>query len=209
MNIDLIKRKFSSIVLDIPKIEPDNWDTWWEWWEKHSNPMTKIYSSHNGGPGLKTWNGVQIYGDHEKTEDYWNIETVKCQDLFPKMFENIFQIPMNILRIRAVTSTGFFPPHKDYTYPTISCRINLFNNNPTSTFLYLNFKDTKIKKPYIQELPKESNTWIYSDHNQDHATFYNKPYFKILLMVLGKWREEELNLLIEKSISKYPEYFIE
>lgn len=202
-----LKRDFSSVVLDIPKIEPDNWDDWWVWWEKNAKDLTKIYASQNGQPGLNHWKGVQIYGDTEPF-DPWNIETVDCTKEFPKMFENIFKIPMDIQRIRAVTSKGMFTPHKDHPFPVMSCRINVFDNNPMPTFAYLNFNDKK-RKMYNQQLPETSNTWIYPDQTQDHTTFYHAGHFKILFMLLGKWREDELNELIEKSIEKYPDYYVE
>ena len=203
-----LNRKFSSLVLDIPKIEPDNWDDWWSWWDTHSKPLTKVYSSINGEPGLNHWHGVQIYGDDE-VFDPWNITTVDCTKEFPKMFENIFKIPMDIQRIRAVTSKGMFTPHKDHPFPLLSCRINLFDDNPGSTFAYLNFTDGIKRKLYRQQLPETSNTWVYPDWLQDHTTFYHPGRFKILFMLLGQWRSDELNELIERSIEKYPEYHIE
>jgi hypothetical protein len=200
-------KSFSSMVLDLPVIEPDNWDNWWAWWGQHSKPLTKIYSSRNGDPGLNHWHGVQIYGTDEGF-DPWDIKTVDCQKEFPKMFENIFKIPMDIQRIRAVTSKGMFTPHKDHNFPLLSCRVNVFDNNPKSTFGYVGFTD-KPRSFYLQQLPKTSNTWIYNDHIQDHTTFYNPKHFKILFMLLGRWRSDELNTLIDQSIETYPNYFVE
>jgi len=202
-----LNKTFSSCVLDIPKIEPDDWDQWWSWWETNSKPLTKIYTSQNGAPGLNHWHGVQIYGEPEPN-DPWDITTVDCTKEFPKMFENIFKIPMDIQRIRAVTSKGMFTPHKDHPFPVMSCRINVFDNNPAPTFAYVNFNDKK-RKMYNQQLPETSNTWIYPDQTQDHTTFYHPGHFKILFMLLGKWREDELNTLIDKSVDTYPDYFIE
>ena len=203
-----LNRQFSSLVLDIPKIEPDNWDDWWVWWDENAKPMTKIYSSRNGDPGLNHWHGVQIYGTHDEGEDPWDIISVDCTKLFPKMFETIFKLPIDIVRIRAVTSKGMFTPHKDHSHPVLSIRINLFDNNPVPTFYYLNFTD-KQRKMYKQQLPETSNTWIYADHIQDHTTFYHQGHFKILFMIFGTWRSEELNELIERSVEKYPDYYIE
>jgi hypothetical protein len=202
-----LNRTFSSMVLDLPKIEPDDWDEWWIWWEKNSKPLDKVYSSQNGEPGLNHWHGVQIYST-EEVFDPWNISTVDCQKEFPKMFENIFKLPMDIQRIRAVTSKGMFTPHKDHPFPLLSCRINIYDNNTGPTFAYVNAND-KQRKMYWQQLPETSNTWVYPDHIQDHTTFYVPGKFKILFMVLGHWHSDELNMLIEKSIVKYPNYFIE
>lgn len=204
-----LKRNFSSLVLDLPKIEPDNWDDWWAWWEKNAKPLTKIYSSQNGQPGLNHWHGVQIYGTHDDGDDPWNIESVDCTKEFPKMFETIFKLPMDIRRIRAVTSKGMFTPHKDHPMPVLSIRVNFFDNNPVPTFAYLNFNGVKQEKMYRQQLPETSNTWIYPDHVQDHTTFFHEGHHKILFMMFGEWRDDELNELIEQSIEKYPEYYKE
>jgi hypothetical protein len=202
-----LNRTFSSCVLDIPKIEPDDWELWWSWWETNAKPLTKVYSSINGDPGLNHWHGVQIYGD-DAPFDPWNITKVDCTKEFPKMFENIFKIPMDIQRIRAVTSKGMFTPHKDHPFPVLSCRINLYDNNPGPTFGYVNAND-RPRKFYLQRLPDTSNTWVYQDHTQDHTTFYNNKHFKILFMLLGRWRSDELNELIDRSVQKYPEYYVE
>jgi hypothetical protein len=206
-NYPNIRNDFLSTILDIPRIVPDDWDTWWDYWNKESKRLSKVYASQNGEPGLNHWHGVQIYGD-DTVFDPWDIKTVDCQHLFPKMFETIFSLPINIQRIRAVKSLGMFTPHKDHPFPLLSCRVMFHDTNPTPTFFYL--ANNKVSFQHVPKLEEEnnSNTWIYPDQSCDHGTFHSTDYEKILFMILGEWDTEKLNELIDRSLEKYKDFVI-
>jgi hypothetical protein len=186
-----------SAVLNIPRIEPDNWNIWWSWWAEHYSDVYKAKGNHNTGPGLNKWQGLDIYRteDYDADKDPYIAKYVDCQHIFPNMFANLKSIPLKISHIRAVQSTQQFTPHRDHNKPATSLRVMLYDNNPTDTFFYL-LSNGKLK---FQTFPKNSNTWIYYDHLVKHGTHYKVNHFKIILQIWGKWDTIGLEQLLEHS----------
>lgn len=198
----VLHQEFNSVVLDIPKIEPDDWDLWWKFWNENKQVMTKVYPSHNSGPGLQRWEGIQIVNEGNIFEDPWDIQTIECRHLFPNMFKLLDNIPMDIKRIRAVTSTGSFKPHTDHRFDYLSLRVMFYDNNPGPTFYYVNNN----RSVEFQKLPETSNTWIYKDQTRLHGSYHIPKHEKILFMIFGKWRSTELQEVVDRSLVKYKDY---
>lgn len=192
-----------SCVLDIPKIEPDNWNLWWELWNLNKKPVKKIEQNHN--KSFVEWEGFEIFRkDTVEPTTLYDFYYFNLEKYFPKMFLSISKLPLTVKNIIAVSSKNFVLPHTDFNKKNFySIRCMLFNNNLNSTFYYY-----KNYKKVYQELPNTSNTWIYNDSIYPHGTDFNSKFFKILLIISGEIIEDKMSMLIEQSIRKYEHYCI-
>jgi hypothetical protein len=185
-----------STLLIFPKIVPTDWDQWWEVWNKNSTIIKKNVKNHNADQAL--WTGFNIYvkpGIDPVALTGYIAPFIDCTDLFPALFNNISNLPVDVKVIRAVSSYGEINPHTDFTSPRISVRTMLYDSNPTQTFYY--FID---HKKIYQDIPEDTNTWCYWDHKFKHGTDYDKNYYKILLMYFGDTKE---NFDLTPSLQKY------
>lgn len=199
----MLQSKIISCVLDVEKIEPDNWELWWQYWNGHKSKVVKKNTNHNRS--FADWEGMDLYRSifYDTQKDIYSCKYYPIDKLFPNMLKNILALPIKISFIRALSSLEAVSLHNDFDYPTTSLRIMLYDNNKIPTFFYK--CNGKIK---VQKLPNSSNCWIYDDHKCYHGTLYQKNYFKILLMIVGMWDEVELEKLVDKSLNKYHEYCV-
>lgn len=176
-----------SVVVDLPRLEPSDWGKWWAHWDKNSKMLTKENTNHNtykaGG-----WCGFDCYRKpyyNPKATAYMS-SLVDCSAVFPELYTFIDCIPMEVYLVRILESMSAFVPHNDFTKPHYAWRTLLFDNNPSSTFYYMNGEE----KIY-QRLPdKESNTWVFKDHITKHGTDYDPRYKKLLITYYGENRND-------------------
>ena len=193
-----------STPLHLPRVEPINWDNWWTLWYKESRPVKKIQTNHN--TYTAPWRGFDIWVkpgiDTEETTKYKS-KNLNCPELFPSIFDNIDQFPIDIEVVRFVSSIGEVFPHTDYDSESLSVRSLVYDNNVRPNFYYL--KDTKRE---YQLLPPDTNTWAYWDHKRKHGTNWYFGHSKILITYFGKPREGVYQDMLTKNAQQYQEYVI-
>jgi hypothetical protein len=164
---------FISSPLQIPVIQPANWDKWWDLWFKESSTVQKISKNHN--QYAAPWKGFDIWvksGINSESDTQYRAKNVNCPELFPSIFDNLDKFPIDVDIVRIVSSMGHVAPHHDFLDE---------NNNIRSTFYY----QVDDKKVY-QKLPSTTNTWMYWDHKRKHGTDYYFGHSKLLITYFGK-----------------------
>lgn len=189
-----------SKVLDIPKLTPTNWDLWWDIWHHNAKPLERYQQNHNK-PGK--WIGFDCYrGDtyNPLTEGYYNSELVDCSSVLPDLIDNIKPLFHTLFLVRILQSTATFFPHSDFKDEEhIAVRTLLYDENPSSTFYYI-INNEKV----YQNLPLNSNTWIYKDHLVQHGSDFDERYKKLLVTYYGFINVEQINTIYNSTL--YDEY---
>jgi len=218
------------VPLDIPKIEPDDWDLFWQLWNEKNADITR------GNPkesqywkGLCCWLNPEI--DHTKF-NYSNTVIDDWSKHFPKMFEQIFNcLPFySIEKVVLWSNINEVNPHFDpdaviYPFPD-SLRIMLWNTNDQPTF-YVNkwperssdFNPPSVKvrtggtgygiksarvpqedRMYVN-IPTDTNTFVFNNGAFLHGADLAKP--KIIMAVKGRPDIYKWLRALETSYEKY------
>jgi hypothetical protein len=205
--------------IDLPLIEPDDWNVFWEIWNNHSGFMTKLknYRSSSaipivpGAPILQKnlWQGMEIYSTPESVPG-WLAPVVDIKEKLPKLYKTISTLPINnVVRATLVQSHSDFLPHHDSNYKRWLFRANFYVTSPTPQF-YVTTPGTpteQFDKKFIN-LPKETNWFAYDDTKCRHGSDYHSDYPKILLQVMTSTIADNTEI-INRSIEKYKNYTIE
>lgn len=213
------------LTVPVPRIEPDNWELFWKLWEENKEKSKKyadvwdnvcIYANPN-----LTSNQLQteypIFSP-ERIQD-WSSH-------FPKMFNQISEaMPfVSIDKITIASNVKTVPLHFDaikkiYPWPN-ALRVMLWDTNEKPTFYLTKWQEEMFNYPiiscikpelnqlyYKQEvgndekiyvnLPKESNTFVYSNGAFLHGADLGK--FKIIMIIWGtpdkdKWKKRLLEI---------------
>lgn len=194
-----------SFPLDIPKIQVDDVELWRATYTEHKKIIDKTARNHNGFSGA--WVGMDIYHgpNYDSSNDIYTANYVDCRDLFPNMFKTILEhIPMDINCIRVATSIKPFIPHTDFSYPIVSLRTILHEQNDVPTFFYVNKNGDKV----YQTLPPTTNTWIYNDSTMLHGSDKLPNKAKVLFMYYGVPNFAKIRDLADRSIARYQNYVV-
>ena len=216
--------------LDIPRIEPDDWDLFWKLWNEKNSDITR------GNPkesqywkGLCCWLNPSI--DHTKF-NYSNTVIDDWSRHFPKMFAQIRAcLPfVSLEKIVLWSNINTVNPHFDpdaviYPFPD-SLRIMLWDTNEQGTF-YMNKWPARTEdfnplpvtvrtngtgygiKPervpvedrmYVN-LPPETNTFVFNNGAFLHGADLAKP--KIIMAVKGRPNIYKWLKALEASYNKY------
>lgn len=186
--------------LDIPKIEPNNWDEWWEVWAT-AEEVFKHRNTHNNFNKDALWKGLDLYRRTDNFKKYHayqaplapNVPVV--QDLVEQIHEHCIFSP---LLIRVIENIVPVLPHSDYPFTgKYEFRAMMWDTykTPTWTFNY-NGEDRKLV------LPNDTNSFWYLDNPVTHASIYDPKYSKGLLQVYGTPKSNASELL-DRSINKY------
>jgi|694.fasta_scaffold76793_4 hypothetical protein len=193
-----------STPIIFPYVQPVDWNAWWELWYRENRIVNKVEKNHNQYGVL--WRGFDIYvkpGIDSIKETHYKAINLNCPELFPCIFENIDQLPIDVDIVRAVSSFGRVLPHRDQESTAVSVRSMLYDNNVRDTFYYNINNNIQ-----YQKLPDDSNTWAYWDNKVTHGTDWYMGHSKILIMYFGKTKQLESDLILKKSQSHYTEYVI-
>lgn len=162
------------------------------------------------------WNHVIIRSpsivpkEHEIPGSGWTAEfrkkfpeVINVVELMPYKEINYVYILEQIIEVQPHFDVVSKNPN-DFLEPA-TYRITLLLDD-INTFYICN--DNDCKKITHPVLPKETNSWVFSNKNYKHGSKLSsiKDARKILLAVSGKLNPTEHNLLINRSINKYREY---
>jgi hypothetical protein len=196
--------------LDIPRIEPDDWDVFWNIWNTYSGPLTKQFlnngSEINPKTAPKIWRGLDLY-DAWPYGTAWQPPLFEADRLFPKMFKTIFDLNLKSLyRVRVISSLMPVGAHSDDSADKWSIRAFLHHPSTEQQWYFTIPNDRNGPRKYLR-MPEDTNWFAYHDNLAWHGTDYDAQHPKILLQLYSKPILTSDDL-IQRSFSKYKDYTI-
>jgi len=184
--------------LNVPRIEPNNWDEWWDIWNTYSGDAKKKFETHN--PIKTEWRSLEIYRYTENSPIIDNIvyecprapESPVITDLVRQIKE---AIPGIVRYIRVIENKSFVSLHSDNDSPQPQFRTLLWTTN--SKLNWILRRNNEIRKP---ELPEDSNTFYYFDYHTQHSAPYYPNVSKGIVQVYVDPSPELERLVIDSSI---------
>jgi hypothetical protein len=216
--------------LDVPKIEPDNWDLFWELWNaKHKVVGRPDIEGQNYWEGLCIWLHPNI---DPNTFNYSGTAIDDWSKHFPKMFEQIknsmpFTYIEKIVLWKNVKEVhAHFDPDKVvYPFPD-SLRVMLWDTNTEPTFYMTKwparsetYNPTPVTerkgsrgygiKPLVPpleqrryvKLPEDTNTFLFNNGAFIHGADFAQP--KIIMAIKGNPDIYKWLKSLESSYNKY------
>lgn len=186
--------------LDIPKIEPNNWDEWWSIWNTYSGLATKKIKTHN--PYESVWKSLEIYRNPESSPviDTIVYDSPRCPDA-PVIQDLVKQVqdyyPGLVHYIRVVENQSAVKFHSDHYIPQYQFRTLLWSTNHKLNWL-LKTKD----EAFCPELPEDSNTFYYYDYHTQHCAPYSPKVSKGIIQAFISV-DPQIDTLLDRSCKKY------
>lgn len=194
--------------LDLPKIEPDDWDTFWKIWKTYSGPLHKVKQNHNKSPALvgsnNIWNGLDII-KMSTGFTFWEAPYYDIKKDLPKMYDLIMSIDPTAFRVRLVQSTTNIVAHTDDDRDKWNIRALLHYTSDTSQWYFTEPNVPNGKRTYLK-IPENTNWFVYNDKHAWHGTDYDPNNKKILLQIYSFYSKTDL---VEQGIKKYKDFVIE
>ena len=193
--------------LDLPKIEPDDWNVFWDIWNQYSDKLIKVRSNGSHSDAIvgrsDIWQGLDIYKN--SSLNIWLAPFYDIKEQLPKLYNTLISLPIsNIQLIRLVSSKLQVDPHSDDVKDTWVARAYFHYTSPKEQWFFTKPGDYYGERSYITR-PTETNWFAYNDKHCWHATDYNPEYPKILLQIFADSLSKNL---IDSSIEKYKDYTI-
>lgn len=194
--------------VDLPKIEPDNWDIFWDIWNKHSKPLVKVKKNTEisiADIGTNDiWTGIDIYNKYNNLMPYI-APYVDIEHLLPNMYKLILTIP-DVYRVRLLQSQTSIASHTDNDKDRWNIRAFLHGDKAQDQWYFTKPYDSNGQRTYIK-MPLDTNWFMYNDKHCWHGTDYDPSNKKILLQAFCL--DPKLTNLIDTSTQKYKEYTLE
>jgi hypothetical protein len=187
--------------LDIPKIEPNNWDEWWDVWNNHARPMVKVRHNHNYFHEIPALRGFDLYRKHDMFKKLHAYQAPLAPQV-PVVIDLIEQVKkycvFEPLLIRVAENLIPTSPHSDYSVSgKYEFRSILWNTYTTPVWKFTYENETR-----DMILPHDTNSFYYLDYPVKHSTIYDGQYSKGLVKVYGTLKSTTSDL-ISKSTAKY------
>jgi len=193
--------------IDLPKIEPDNWEVFWDIWNKHQNYLvkTKNNTSLSLTPigATDVWLGLDIIKNSNRYTS-WEAPFFDIKDVLPNMYNSLITILPNCT-IRLVQSQKDINAHTDDNLNIWHLRAYLHYTSSKSQWYFTKPYDMQGDRTYI-EIPETTNWFSYNDKHCWHGTDFDLDNKKILLQVFFRSVPAKL---IQQSIEKYRDYTID
>jgi hypothetical protein len=192
-----------STPVDIPRLEPDDWDKWWALWEEHAKPMVKEGVSPNASSGR--WIGFDAL-TVDTFAPVYTAPAIDLEALYPSFYEQLkAALPYPIGGVRFCQSQGVFPAHRDNFIHSWQLRCMMHCAEPSKQWYYAR-RDGTDRRPLV--LSPKTNWWAYLDGACLHGTDFFPDAKKILVQVYA--RSNTFRELAETSIPKFdPSYQVD
>jgi hypothetical protein len=228
VTMESLNEKWTGIIscpLDIPKIEPDNWNDFWEIWNREKGPT--FNRTRAAAPVL--WNGLDLIEigktQRNKYESTYSPQLAEsCVKMMASIREHMPYI--NIARCRLWESIEVIKPHRDKNKEArdrmplpAQFRSMLSDTNPSPTFYLspvLNENETPQegvvareiafksgKRYYIDSMLEDTNSFVFDGTKVYHGSDYDPQYSKIILVLGGRLDLEKYDDIMERSSKKY------
>lgn len=194
--------------LDLPKIEPDDWNVFWDIWNQYSDNLVKVISngSHSKSDIGRSdlWRGLDIY-KNPSILNGWQAPFYDIKEKLPKLYNTIISLPIkNVREVRLVSSKLHVGSHSDDEKDIWVARAYFHYTSPTEQWWFTKPGNSSGERNYITR-PHETNWFAYNDKYCWHATDHDPEHPKILLQVFASSLPPDL---INRSIEKYKDYTI-
>lgn len=194
--------------LNLPKIEPDDWNAFWQIWNQYSGALVKIASNGTHSTSIigrnDIWQGLDIYKN--SNINVWQAPFYDIKEKLPKLYNTLISLPISNMRlIRLVSSKLQVDPHSDDIKDTWVARAYFHYTAPAEQWFFTKPGDYFGERSYITR-PAETNWFAYNDKHCWHGTEYNAEHPKILLQIFADSLSKNL---IDDSIKKYKDYTID
>lgn len=196
--------------LDLPKIEPDNWDTFWDIWNNNSQSLIKVgygdnhrYQSATQLGSRDHWIGMDVF--RTPLQWHWVAPFVDISKTLPNMYNTLTSLELpNIRLVRIVQSIKDHSAHSDTGSDSWEVRAMLKCDNPSKHWYYTPYGNKGTRESL--RLPNDTNWFTYNDTKCHHGTIYfpDSPKYLIQVYYGGKISID----LLSRSIDKYPESVI-
>lgn len=233
IGIDYKWTKVPWLPLDIPKLEPDDWDLFWKLWDEKSGDIGRASVTEQ-----QMWKGLAIWKRDDVDESKFNYQAETYDDWsihFPKMFEQI-KTCMPWLTLEKVvlwSNVNEIKPHFDpdyvmYPWPD-SLRVMLWDTNDKPTFYVTPWpqRSKEFDPPIVDvkthgtgygfesdlaapddrmyvNLPPDTNSFVFNNGAFVHGADLAKP--KIIMAIKGRPDISKWLRVLNSSYEKYKEY---
>lgn len=191
--------------INVPRIEPSNWEQWWEFWKTHAKPATKIRENHNDNltdsQANASWMGLELYRHQEDSPLLHNQvyhyarapDSPIVNDIVKQITDALSNNVCNIVVIENIRSIPFHTDGPSQTH----LRTLLWSTNTLLNWVFLHEHEV-----FVPKLPEDSNTFTYLDNPMQHTAIHYPTHSKgiVQITVLDV---ELLNKLVKESTNKY------
>lgn len=197
--------------LDLPKIEPDSWDTFWKIWNAHAGPVVKTKSTSSISKAKigvdNIWLGLDVYSNcNYNFKTSWDTSGYDISNDLPNMYLTIKNLPIQYLyKVRIVHSLKNVAPHTDDNADRWTVRNLFYCSDPSPQLYFTKPNNSETEKKYLN-LPLTTNWFAYNDKLCWHGSDYklNHPKFLIQIYSFDNFKD-----ISKKSIEKYKDFTIE
>lgn len=195
--------------VDLPNIEPDDWNKFWNIWNTHSAYLEKTRNNAKtsiANLGAKNvWIGLDIFKKLEYFKTSWQAPYYDIQQDLPKMYRFFTLLDtFGVYRIRLLQSQVNILSHTDDNLDKWHLRAYLYYTSKKEQWYFTRPHDSNGERKYIS-LPNTTNWFMYNDKFCWHGTDFDIENKKILLQVFAY---KNLTNLLLQSINKYKEHVI-
>jgi hypothetical protein len=194
--------------LDIPKLEPDNWEVFWDIWNTHADKLYKVKQIHNKSESPVGANNIWIGLDIYKKIDgrtAWEAPFYDIKNSLPNMYNSILAVDPSMFKARLIQSIIPVHSHTDDNFDKWNIRAFLHNPSKIPQWYFTQPDDSTGARSYLK-MPDDTNWFTYNDKYAWHGTDYDPENKKILLQIYSFYSRQEL---ISRSTIKYKDYVIE
>lgn len=202
--------------LDLPNLEPDNWEVFWQLWKENAAPLVKrsMNTDYSIVPvnDSTLWIGMDIFKKEFRSKidnraldtTHWDAQYVDISSLLPNFYKSLESLPINnIFRVRLISNLKPIPAHTDDNSDKWSIRYFLYNENTQPVWYFTPpGVENKNNKSYFS-LPEETNWVAYNDKHCWHGSDYDHTNKKILMQVYYFDYPDQENEIIYSSIEKF------
>jgi hypothetical protein len=194
--------------LNLPRLEPDDWNVFWNIWNTHSDfpiktSMNLVTSTTPLGPN-KVWRSLDIFKKGTSGVSY-TCPYIDISTILPSMYNSILQLNIKTLyRVRLLQSLTDVEPHTDDNTDRWKIRGFLHYTDTKSQWYFTRPNDSV--RTYAQ-LPPNVQWFSYNDRCAWHGTDYNSEHKKILIQLYFYGSIDET--ILQTNIETYKDYTIE
>lgn len=194
--------------LDLPRLEPDDWNTFWNIWNTHADfaikKSTNLLDSKAALGSNNIWRGLDIFKKLTGRTS-WECPYVDISSDLPAMYASINQLNIKTLyRVRLLQSLVAVNAHTDDSTDQWKIRGFLYYTDSKSQWYFTRPNDPE--RTYAT-LPSNVQWFAYNDKHAWHGTDFNPEHKKILIQLYFKESIDET--IIQSNIETYKDYTIE
>lgn len=199
--------------IDLPKLEPDSWETFWQIWNLHADSLVKqkmnVDTSDADIGSSSVWRGLDIYKLSIGTTA-WEAPYYDISKELPKLHATIRQLQLSgliVYRVRLISSTIDVKSHTDDNLDRWAYR-SYFHYTSTKPQWYFTKKNDADGERHYMSLPPDMHWFAYNDGACWHGSIYDPDHPKILAQLYVA-NQTVATKLAQDNIKKYKIHTIE